>query len=148
MSTNSVGDVVETSQFEQPTAATTSTTKMMSSLSPSSSSTVASSSATLSSSSSSAALSDSDYAKVGLSMWLNNAPDRAEQHFRAKLQSTPIFAGYAFTVSMVGYLWGVGVSKTFIPCIDWDLHNTCKCRYALPRFHSIHCLFDVLSVFF
>lgn len=59
------------------------------------------------------ALTDSDYAKVGLAMWLNNAPDRAEQHFRAKLQSTPIFAGYAFTVSMVGDLW-VATSKLFV----------------------------------
>lgn len=90
LSANSVAAVVGTSPIEQPLA-----------------STMASSSVTLSSatSSSSAAPSDSEYAKVGLAMWLNNAPDRAEQHFRAKLQSTPIFAGYAFTVSMVGGLW-------------------------------------------
>lgn len=52
-----------------------------------------------------ATLSDSEYAKVGLAMWLNNAPDRAEQHFRDKLESTPIFAGYAFIVSMVSKHW-------------------------------------------
>lgn len=49
---------------------------------------------------------DSAYSKAGLAMWLNNTPDRAEQHFRARLDSTQIFAGYAFVVSMVstGYV--------------------------------------------
>lgn len=44
---------------------------------------------------------DSAYSKAGLAMWLNNTPDRAEQHFRARLDSTQIFAGYAFIISMV-----------------------------------------------
>lgn len=46
--------------------------------------------------------SDSAYSKVGLAMWLNNQPDQAERHFKARLHRTPIFAGYAFIVSMVG----------------------------------------------
>lgn len=45
---------------------------------------------------------ESEYCKRGLALWLNNRPERAEQHFRARLHDTPIFAGYAFTVSMVG----------------------------------------------
>lgn len=114
LNSNSVAAVVGTSTIEQ----TTTTQLLNSQSSPSSSSsTVVSSSATLSSSS--AAPSDSDYAKVGLSMWLNNAPDRAEQHFRAKLQSTPIFAGYAFTVSMVGVLGAVYGWLFFFYAVAW-----------------------------
>lgn len=44
---------------------------------------------------------DWQYTKEGLAFWLNNMPDKSTEHFKAKLDSTPIFAGYAFVVSMV-----------------------------------------------
>lgn len=44
---------------------------------------------------------DWQYTKEGLSFWLNNMPEKSTEHFKAKLDSTPIFAGYAFVVSMV-----------------------------------------------
>lgn len=58
---------------------------------------------------------DSAYSKAGLAMWLNNRPDRAEQHFRARLDSTQIFAGYAFIISMVrDGKWGVVCCRSYI----------------------------------
>lgn len=47
-------------------------------------------------------LSDAEYAKIGLALWFNNKPEEAEEFFKQRLDSTPIFAAYIFVVCMVG----------------------------------------------
>lgn len=47
------------------------------------------------------AVSDSQYTRQGLTMWLNNMPDQAELHFKEMLDRTPVFAGYVLVLSMV-----------------------------------------------
>lgn len=42
-----------------------------------------------------------EYACEGLRLWLNNKPQQAEAHFRARINDTPILAGYAFILCMV-----------------------------------------------
>lgn len=46
-------------------------------------------------------LTDVEYAKKGLALWFNNKPEEAEEFFKLKLDSTPIFAAYSFVVCMV-----------------------------------------------
>lgn len=46
-------------------------------------------------------ISESEYTKEGLALWLNNMPERSELHFKENLERTPIFAGYVFVLSMV-----------------------------------------------
>lgn len=46
-------------------------------------------------------LTDVEYAKKGLALWFNNKPAEAEEFFKLKLDSTPIFAAYSFVVCMV-----------------------------------------------
>lgn len=45
--------------------------------------------------------SDSQYTRQGLTMWLNNMPEQAEQHFKEMLDRTPVFAGYVLVLSLV-----------------------------------------------
>ncbi|XP_037031278.1 tetratricopeptide repeat protein 39C-like isoform X2 [Bradysia coprophila] len=45
-------------------------------------------------------LSDAEYAKIGLALWFNNKPEEAEEFFKQRLDSTPIFAAYIFVVCM------------------------------------------------
>lgn len=46
-------------------------------------------------------LSDSQYTLDGLRLWLNNKPKQSQEHFKLKIDSTPIFAGYTFILCMV-----------------------------------------------
>lgn len=46
-------------------------------------------------------LSNSEYARVGISMWLNNKPLEAEDHFKKRKSSLQVEAGYTFVSFMV-----------------------------------------------
>lgn len=46
-------------------------------------------------------INDSQYTLDGLRLWLNNKPKQSQEHFKLKIDSTPIFAGYTFTLCMV-----------------------------------------------
>lgn len=45
--------------------------------------------------------SDSQYTVEGLRLWLNNKPKQSQEHFKIKIDSTPVFAGYTFILCMV-----------------------------------------------
>lgn len=48
--------------------------------------------------------SDSKYTVEGLRLWLNNKPKQSQEHFKLKIDSTPVFAGYTFILCMVSIL--------------------------------------------
>lgn len=46
-------------------------------------------------------MSDSEYARVGIALWLNNKPLEAEDHFKKRKNKLQVEAGYTFISFLV-----------------------------------------------
>lgn len=46
-------------------------------------------------------MSESEYARIGISLWLNNKPLEAEDHFKKRKNKLQVEAGYTFISFLV-----------------------------------------------
>lgn len=86
--------------------------------------------------SSNKSISESEYTKEGLALWLNNMPERSEVHFKENLERTPIFAGYVFVLSMVSmcfYLFLENLSRLHLHNVYTI--NIFDLKYTLDRYN-------------